>query len=169
MPELKTSEKSPLETLKTTWGRDGNVSWIGVRPARREPLLAVTEVEAVEGRGLEGDHAVNKKAGGKRQVTLIQAEHIEAMALMLEKIVIDPGLLRRNIVVSGIDLISLKGQQVRIGDALLEITGPCHPCSRMEKNLGTGGYNAMRGHGGWCAKVIKGGKIQLGDSVGAVQ
>ena len=80
--------------------------------------------------------------------------------------VIDPSLTRRNIVVSGINLLALKERQFIIGaDVILETTGLCHPCSRMEENLGAGGYNAMRGHGGITAKVIQGGTIQAGDPI----
>ena len=78
---------------------------------------------------------------------------------------IDPKLTRRNIVVSGINLLSLKHHQFRIGDVTLETTGICAPCSRMEENLGAGGYNAMRGHGGITATVIEDGEIKLGDSM----
>jgi MOSC domain-containing protein YiiM len=74
-------------------------------------------------------------------------------------------LLRRNIVVSGINLQALKEQQFKIGEAVLFGTGNCPPCSRMEENLGPGGYCAMRGHGGITAYVLQPGKICLGDSV----
>ena len=78
---------------------------------------------------------------------------------------IDPGLTRRNIVVAGINLLALKGKVFHIGEAVLEYSGECHPCSRMEKNLGQGGYNAMRGHGGITAKVLKSGSISVNDLV----
>jgi MOSC domain-containing protein YiiM len=68
-------------------------------------------------------------------------------------------------VVSGINLLALNGAQFAIGGALLEGTGPCHPCSRMEEIFGTGGYNAVRGHGGITARVITGGVIRLADAV----
>ena len=80
---------------------------------------------------------------------------------------LDPALLRRNIVVAGLNLLALKGRRFRIGGALLEGSGPCEPCSRMEEALGPGGYNAMRGHGGITARVVEGGLIRVGDAVAA--
>ena len=77
-----------------------------------------------------------------------------------------PELARRNILVEGVNLLSFKEKKFRIGDeVILEMTGPCHPCSRMEENFGEGGYNAMLGHGGITARVIQGGTIRLGDRV----
>ena len=67
--------------------------------------------------------------------------------------------------VRGINLLTLKGKTFRIGAALLQYTGECHPCSRMEENLGSGGYNAMRGHGGITAKILESGVIKTGDEV----
>ena len=67
--------------------------------------------------------------------------------------------------VSGLNLAGLKGKQFRLGEAILEHTGDCHPCSRMEENLGDGGYNAMRGHGGITCRVISSGEIKLGDEL----
>ena len=75
---------------------------------------------------------------------------------------INPQLTRRNIVVSGINLLALKDQQFCIGEAILEMTGKCFPCQRMEENLGPGGYNAIEG---MTARVVKGGTINLGDEV----
>jgi MOSC domain-containing protein YiiM len=70
--------------------------------------------------------------------------------------------------VSGINLLSLKGLRFRIGEAVLEGTGPCDPCSRMEENLGPGGFQAMRGHGGLTARVIEAGTVCVGDRVEAL-
>lgn len=155
--------KEPLvkELLKTI-PQVGAVEFISIRPARRAMPIEVDEVTANE-KGLVGDH-FNSSFSDKRAVTLIQFEHLEAVAGILQKD-IDPLLTRRNIVVSGINLLSLKNMQFQIGEAILEGTGECHPCSRMEENFGPGGYNAMRGHGGLTARVIQGGKIKTGDEV----
>ncbi|MCX7407293.1 MAG: MOSC domain-containing protein [Planctomycetales bacterium] len=154
-----------LQTLFDILPQVGRIEWIGLRPKRLSELISVNEATLIEGRGIEGDHKVTGRAGTKRQVTLIQQEHLIAVAGMLHRDEVSPGQTRRNIVVSGINLLALKGKQFRIGQALLEFSGPCEPCSRMEQNLGPGGFNAMRGHGGITAKVIEGGAIRVGDEV----
>jgi MOSC domain-containing protein YiiM len=60
---------------------------------------------------------------------------------------VDPQVVRRNIVISGLNLLALKDKDFFVGGARLSFTGLCHPCSRMEAALGPGGYNALRGHG----------------------
>ena len=142
----------------------GNVEWIGVRTKKKENLSVVESIKVKKGTGLVGDH-FKGNLSGKRQVTLIQLEHLNAMSSILGVKMIDPKLTRRNIVVSGINLLSLKHQQFRIGSAILKTTGICAPCKRMEENFGLGGYNAMRGHGGITATVIEEGEIKLGDII----
>ena len=151
-----------IKELQQQHARPGKVVFIGVRKERIKPVTSLESVQAIEGQGLEGDHYQNK--GGPRQVTLIQAEHLAALSSLLGKL-ITPEMLRRNIVVEGLNLLALKGNQFVIGGAVLEYSGECHPCSRMETNLGIGGYNAMRGHGGITARVLVSGKIAMGDSV----
>lgn len=142
----------------------GEVAWIGIRTAKKVPIEVVEEVQAIEGVGLNGDH-YSARPGSKRQVTLIQEEHLAVVASCLRLENIDPAELRRNIVVRGINLLALNEKQFQIGNVLLEMSGLCHPCSRMEQQLGPGGYNAMRGHGGITARVISGGVIKKGDKL----
>ena len=158
-----TQEKGILQQLLATLPQVGTVRWIGVRPGRRERLTPLDEVEANTEIGLVGDRYRGRS--GKRQVTLIQQEHLEVVGGLLGRESIPPELTRRNIVVSGINLLALKDRHFRIGDAVLEYTGLCHPCSRMEEALGPGGYNAMRGHGGITARVVRDGVIRMGDQV----
>lgn len=164
----KLNPESPLRTLMETFPIAGRLEWIGLRPGRRAPLQSMNHVEVIADHGLAGDHKA-QRASGKRQVTLIQREHLAAVAQLLRREAVDPALLRRNLVVSGINLLALRGERFRIGGVLLEGTGPCEPCSRMEEVLGVGGYNAMRGHGGITARVITGGVIAVGDDVDYAQ
>lgn len=153
-----------LAKLMANFPRAGKVEWIGIRIERRAPLAALDRVEAIAGYGLAGDHYASKN-NGNRQVTLIQAEHLEAVAKLLGKPEVRPEWVRRNILVSGINLYALRDRRFRIGDIVLEGAGACDPCSRMEEALGAGGYNAMRGHGGITARIVDGGMIQVGDPV----
>lgn len=143
----------------------GQLEWIGLRPAHKADLVEVTEVEAIAELGLSGDRRCKGKPGSKRQVTLINREHIDVVAELMALESIAPTLLRRNLMVSGINLQSLRHQRFRIGEAEFETTEQCHPCIRMEKALGKGAVGAMFGHGGICARIIKGGMIRVGDEV----
>ena len=142
----------------------GTIEWMGLRPTKRAQLESVNSIEVTPEVGILGDHYKGKS--GKRHVTLIQAENIELIRSLMQLKHLSPALLRRNLVVSGLNLHALLDKTIRIGALVeLEITGLCHPCSRMEENLGFGGYNAMRNKGGLTAKVIKGGTINLGDNL----
>nr|WP_232348915.1 MOSC domain-containing protein [Neptunomonas qingdaonensis] len=141
------------------------MEWIGLRPERKVEMQRVLQVEAIIDMGLAGDRRCQGSPGSARQVTLINHEHIGVVAKLLALGSIDPAVLRRNLVVSGINLMALRHQRFRIGDVEFEATAQCHPCLRMEQALGKGAVAAMLGHGGICAKILKGGVIGVGDEV----
>src|SRR5215212_2361018 len=136
---MKLSSESLLRHLTDTFPRHGRLEWIGVRPMQRETMRELLQAHAQVDRGLDGDHRA-RKAGSRRQVTLIQREHLTVVAQLLDQRDIAPELTRRNLVICGINLLALKDQVFSIGEVLLEGTGLCEPCSRMETNLGSGGY-----------------------------
>lgn len=153
-----------IRDLKTEHLQNGRVEWIGLCTSRRGVVEIVSEAKVEVGTGLVGDHhATSGKS--ERQVTMIQHEHLAVVAAMLDRKEVRPEEVRRNLVVSGINLIALKNQTFRIGDAVLAGSGSCVPCSRMSEVLGPGGYNAMRGHGGITVRVIEAGTIHVGDEV----
>ncbi len=145
----------------------GTLTWIGLRPQRKAEMQVVNECNALENLGLEGDHRCKKTPGSGRQVTLISQEYIDQITHFSGIQTIDPGILRRNLVVKDINLTALRHQQFEIGDALFEATALCHPCSRMEQALGKGGVVAMLGHGGLCCKILRTGTVKIGDTVRA--
>lgn len=152
-----------METLATLTARHagaGRIDWIGLRPVRLADPISVETAHLGES-GLEGDHA----RPGKRALSLIQAEHLPVIAALAHIGAVAPETLRRNLVISGLNLSALRGKRLRLGEAVVELTTPCAPCSRMEAALGPGGYTAMRGHGGWCAKIITPGPLCIGAPV----
>ena len=166
-----------LRALSARCATVGRLEAIILRPGRDAPSVRVDSVLALPGAGLQGDRSAQRArtagpAGSKRQVTLLQAEHLPLIAAWTGRASIDAAALRRNLVVSGLNLLGARSPfadrplHLYLGEAVvLELTGPCDPCSKMEALLGSGGYNAMRGHGGLTARVLQGGLLRVGDVV----
>jgi MOSC domain-containing protein YiiM len=155
---------SPLQRLMDAPMRPGRIEWIGLRPRRHAPVTPCSHAILDPVHGLVGDH-YSSKTTGSRHVTLIEREQLAAIASYLGRDEIAPDTVRRNIVISGLNLLALKQKHFQLGTALLEMTAECHPCSRMEETFGTGGYNALRGRGGITARVLRGGEIYLQDQL----
>ena len=171
---LTNASNSSIRALTAQFAQAGKLEAIYLRPARGIACNQPSTAVAIAGRGLRDDRTslvVSRNPfGSNRQVTLIQAEHITVLEKLLNK-PIDTAVLRRNLVVSGINLLAAKSlfkddpMRLIIGNVELKITGPCEPCSKMESVLGKSAYNAMRGHGGVAARVVKGGELKIGDVV----
>lgn len=182
-PELPPLPAAPtMRALSRHAPHLGRLEAIYLRPARLQAVRAVDHAVALVGQGLQGDRAAARApkltneggvdAGHKRQVTLLQAEHLGVITALAHRGPVDAAELRRNLLISGLNLLAGKALfkdtplLLCIGDSVqLEITGPCDPCSRMETVLGPGGYHAMRGHGGMTARVRQGGDLRVGDPV----
>ena len=161
-----------MQAMAIRFPHAGRVESILLRPGRHAPVQRVEAAQALAGLGLARDRRAPGPGGGKRQVTLLQAEHLPAVAAWLRRDALDPALLRRNLVVSGLNLLAarslFKDQPLRLAvgpEVVLEVTGPCDPCSKMEAVLGPGAWNALRGHGGVTARVLRGGMLRVGDVV----
>lgn len=145
-------------TSRSPWSE--RIDVIVLRPARQAGPVLPAWTMLTEA-GLNEDHAPSRL----RAVTLIQAEHLPVISA-LALTAVTPALLRRNLVVARLNLQALRGVGLRIGtEAGVEVTDPCPFRSGMEEALGEGGYNAVRGHGGWYACAVRPGPIPLGDMV----
>lgn len=150
---------------------EGKLVAIHVAQRKAEPLVAVPEVQAVAGRGLEGDRyflkegTYSKKREAIRDVTLIEAEALEALERD-RSIVMEAAATRRNLLTRGVPLNHLVGKRFRVGEALLEGTELCDPCGHMEKLSGLrGAKNALANRGGLRARVVEGGRLKPGDPI----
>jgi MOSC domain-containing protein YiiM len=122
----------------------------------RAPLLAVERVNAVLETGLEGDR--HARHNSRRQVLLVEQEVLDEFGLA-------PGTIREQVTVRGLDLEKLVfGARIRVGNALLEVAGPCHPCERMEE-LQPGLKQALVGRRGRFVRVVEAGSFAVGDTL----
>jgi MOSC domain-containing protein YiiM len=134
------------------------------------PLHAVDQVVCVAGHGLEGDRKFRReglrpsKNGPDREVTLIEAEAIEAVNRDCE-IDLQPIETRRNVVTRGVALNHLVGKRFRIGEVVLEGLRLCEPCDHLESLTRPGVREALLHRGGLRAQILVGGSIRVGDPV----
>ncbi|MHC4267903.1 MAG: MOSC domain-containing protein [Planctomycetota bacterium] len=112
--------------------------------------------------GIVGDYRSEKFQLG--QITLIETETIDAMSRKLGYNV-PAGASRRQIMVKGIKLNELVGQNLRLGQILVRVEDKCNPCNNMEKKIGPGAKNAMDGKGGIRCRIIEGGELHVGDKI----
>ena len=113
-------------------------------------------VQAIEGHGLEG--CAHARPGTKRQVLFASAQHLDDVG-------VEYGRIRENFTVEGADVHDWPvGQQVRIGEALFEITMVCDPCSRMDA-IRPGLQAELDGRRGMLALVVEGGEVAAGDEI----
>ena len=123
----------------------------------RFPMEEVDEVEVIANQGFRG--CIHGRPGSKRQVSLMDRETLHKLGLA-------PGMVKENITTQGMDLQALRtGQILRIGQqCVLEVTGPCHPCARMDE-IRMGLQEELRAQRGWLCKVNVGGRIRRGDRI----
>ena len=143
----------------------GRVEWLGVRPEKKQPLQSVDVAQAIAGAGLDGDHRARHPNQSSRQLTLLNLEDLTAIQALMGLQELAPERLRRNVVISGLNLYAMRYQRLQIGAAQIEVRAHCHPCVRMESTVGKGALLAMFGHAGFCAVITQSGEIRIGDTV----
>lgn len=122
----------------------------------RAPLASVPSVNAVLETGLEGDR--HGKRGSRRQVLLVEQEVLDEFGL-------DPGAIREQVTVRGLALDKLVfGARIRVGDAVLEVAGPCAPCARMDE-VRAGLQQSLEGRRGRFVRVVQAGSFAVGDTL----
>jgi MOSC domain-containing protein YiiM len=152
----------------------GSVLSIHIALAGSAPVVSVGEIQAVAGKGLEGDRyylqtgTYSNTPGTGREVTLIEIEAIEALKREYQ-IDIDAAQARRNIVTRGLALNHLIDRDFAVGEAVLRGTRLCDPCAHLEKLTVKGTMRGLIHRGGLRADVVRGGIIRVGDVIGGCQ
>ncbi|WP_457963691.1 MOSC domain-containing protein [Arthrobacter sp. D1-29] len=133
------------------------------------PTADAEQAELVAGKGIVGDRFFGKAAHMDAAVTLFAVEALEAIAAELGTAPLDPLLTRRNVVLRGVQLAPLLGQEFSLetrGDLVrLKAGRPANPCAWMDQMLAPGAHKAMRGRGGVRCQVISSGILHRGPAV----
>jgi MOSC domain-containing protein YiiM len=125
-------------------------------PKKHFPMEELSEVRAIDNTGFEG--CAHARHGRTRQVLLVDRETLEAMDLR-------PGIIRENITTDGLNVNGLPiGQQLKIGEARLEVSAVCNPCDQMEA-IRPGLRKELWGRRGMLCRVLEGGVIRRGDAI----
>jgi len=146
----------------------GRLEWIGVRENLGD-IKSLDSVIAIKGKGLDGDKITLKKSK-KRQVTLMQKEHISVILSLAQEDDQDTinniqYYFKRNLLISNYNIHNLKGKLFTIGEAKFFGTGDCKPCKKIENQLGKKMLDAMQGMGGITAAVEQSGRIKISDKI----
>lgn len=145
----------------------GKVDAILIGPEDAGPMHSVPDVNAVAGRGLEGDryfHNGEEPGDPTEEVTLIEAEPIED-ATRDHGLDLTPADMRRNIVTRGIELRELIGKTFSVGEVRLEGLKDNPPCKHLQKLAGKPLLKPMIEKGGIRARIVEGGTVRVGDAI----
>ena len=122
----------------------------------RLPMAEIEQAEAIAAFGFAG--CVHGKKNGNRQVLLVDQETLDAMDLQ-------PGVIRENITTRGLNVNGLLiGEQLRIGEVVLQVSAVCTPCDQLEL-VRPGLRRELYGRRGMLCRVVEGGMIRVGDTI----
>src|ERR1700677_869871 len=134
----------------------GEVQHLFTCLVHRFPMQEHDEIEVIQDKGFKG--CIHGRPGSERQVSLIDRETLDKFGLA-------PGVVKENITTQGLDFKTLAtGNRLRIGNCVMESTGPCNPCARMDE-IRMGLQEELRGQRGWLCRVKEGAVIRRGDRI----
>ncbi len=150
----------------------GVVASLHLHPAEPgAPLKQVAAIEALEARGIRDDcRYLDKRSRdtgqpSRRQVSLIEREQLAEHAAALRMTEIAPGAARSNVETTGVNLISLLGREIEIGEAVLFLYAHRDPCAKMDAICQGLRERMTNQHQGVLAEVRRSGKIRVGDPI----
>jgi MOSC domain-containing protein YiiM len=127
----------------------------------KHPTIEVAAVECIAGRGLKGDRFFDFKRNYKGQVTFFSADVFAALCAELKVAGKSPGESRRNIVVEGVDLNSLVGQEFEVQGVKFRGMAECSPCQWMDYAFAPGAEHFLQRRGGLRAQILTDGVLRV--------
>lgn len=131
------------------------------QPAGKSPVIAVSTVECVAGRGLRGDRFFDFKENYQGQITFFAREVFDDVCRSLGGITASPGAVRRNAITRGVDLNELIGRRFTLQGIEFEGICECKPCYWMDQAIAAGAEAALQGRGGLRAKILSNGTLRI--------
>ncbi len=132
------------------------------RPPDDFPLVEVDEIECVAGRGIRGDRFYDYKHDYKGQITFFSQEVFERLSAAFPQVGKSAGALRRNVIVSGVDLNALIGEEFTLQGLRFRGTAHCRPCYWLDQAYAPGAEAWLKGNGGLRAKILTNGRLTIG-------
>ncbi|HSH39764.1 MAG TPA: MOSC domain-containing protein [Chthoniobacterales bacterium] len=126
------------------------------------PLVEVPDIECVAGRGIRGDRFFDYRENYKGQITFFSHEIFEQLSTAFPHVRKGPGVLRRNVVVSGVNLNSLIGEDFELQGIRLRGTAHCRPCYWLDQAFAPGAEAWLQGNGGLRAQILTSGMLTVG-------
>jgi len=126
------------------------------------PLQEVAEIECVAGRGIRGDRFYDYKDDYKGQITFFAQEVFDGLSAAFPFVPKGPGAVRRNVIVSGVDLNALIGEEFELQGVRFRGTGHCRPCYWLDQAFCPGTEAWLKGNGGLRAQILTSGGLKVG-------
>ena len=126
-------------------------------------IVDCQEITLVEGRGVENDRFFDYEEDYKGQVTLFDYATYEKVMMEFELQDLEPSAFRRNVVVKGVDLNALIGEEFTLGGVRLSGSQEAKPCYWMDEACGPGVEKFLKGFGGLRCRILSGGKLAKGN------
>lgn len=128
------------------------------------PLLAATSIECVAGHGIRGDRFFDYRDDYKGQITFFSREVFDKLERTFGLTNKSPGVLRRNVIVSGVELNEFIGIDFELQGVQFRGTAHCKPCYWMDTAFAPGAEKFLAGRGGLRARILTDGRIGVGDA-----
>lgn len=139
------------------------------KPRGNHPIVTCESVECVAGKGLSGDRYFGYKEDFKGQISFFDWALFEQMKIDFNQPDLDPSVMRRNVLVDGLQLNSLIGKKFSLGGVVFSGSEECAPCYWMDEAVGPGAEEYMKGRGGLRARIVTSGVLSVGSVDYALQ